>query len=108
MFKADIIFSSASKRMYDICSLGIPTICICQNERELSHVFANPSNGFINMGLGAHVERQDILNQFVELVNNYDLRVDMNRKMLSIDLKNGFENMESVIRQEYRKFRLNR
>ena len=26
MFKADIIFSSASKRMYDICSLGVPTI----------------------------------------------------------------------------------
>ena len=108
MFKADIIFSSASKRMYDICSLGIPTICICQNERELSHVFANPSNGFINMGLGAHVERQDIINQFVNLVNDYDLRVDMNRKMLSIDLKNGFENMESVIRREYRRFRLNR
>ena len=108
MFKADIIFSSASKRMYDICSLGVPTICLCQNERELSHVFANESNGFINMGLGADVERQQIVEQFVNLVNDYDLRVAMNKRMLSIDLKNGFENMESVIRKEYRKFRLNR
>ena len=108
MFKADIIFSSASKRMYDICSLGVPTICLCQNERELSHVFANESNGFINMGLGADVERQQIVEQFVNLVNDYDLRVAMNKRMLSIDLKNGFENMESVIRQEYRKFKLNR
>ena len=108
MFKADIIFSSASKRMYDICSLGVPTICLCQNERELSHVFANESNGFINMGLGADVEMQQLIDQFVNLVNDYDLRVAMNKKMLSIDLKNGFENMESVIRQEYRKFKLNR
>ena len=108
MFKADIIFSSASKRMYDICSLGVPTICLCQNERELSHVFANESNGFINMGLGADVEMQQLIEQFVNLVNDYDLRVAMNKRMLSIDLKNGFENMESVIRQEYRKFKLNR
>ena len=108
MFKADIIFSSASKRMYDICSLGVPTICLCQNERELSHVFANESNGFINMGLGADVEMQQLIDQFVNLVNDYDLRVAMNKKMLSIDLKNGFENMEAVIRQEYRKFKLNR
>ena len=108
MFKADIIFSSASKRMYDICSLGVPTICLCQNERELSHVFANESNGFINMGLGADVEMQQLIDQFVNLVNDYDLRVAMNKRMLSIDLKNGFENMEAVIRQEYRKFKLNR
>lgn len=108
MFKADIIFSSASKRMYDICSLGVPTICLCQNERELSHVFANESNGFINMGLGADVEMQQLIDQFVNLVNDYELRVAMNKKMLSIDLKNGFENMEAVIRQEYRKFKLNR
>ena len=108
MFKADIIFSSASKRMYDICSLGVPTICLCQNERELSHVFANESNGFINMGLGVDVEMQQLIDQFVNLVNDYDLRVAMNKRMLSIDLKNGFENMESVIRQEYRKFKLNR
>ena len=108
MFKADIIFSSASKRMYDICSLGVPTICLCQNERELSHVFANESNGFINMGLGVDVEMHQLIDQFVNLVNDYDLRVAMNKRMLSIDLKNGFENMESVIRQEYRKFKLNR
>ena len=108
MFKADIIFSSASKRMYDICSLGVPTICLCQNERELSHVFANESNGFINMGLGVDVEMQQLIDQFVNLVNDYDLRVAMNKRMLSIDLKNGFENMEAVIRQEYRKFKLNR
>ena len=108
MFKADVIFTAADKTMYEACSMGIPTICLCQNDREKSHAFANRNNGFINMGLGADVEKQDIVNQFVEVVNNYDLRLEMNRKMLSIDLKNGFENIWPIIQEEYRKFELNR
>lgn len=108
MFKADIIFTSAGRTMYEVCSLGVPTICLCQNERELTHVFANETNGFINMGLGENVERQEIIDQFVNLVNNYELRMEMNQKMLSIDLKNGFENVWAIIREEYRKFELKR
>ena len=106
MFKADIIFTSAGRTMYEICSLGVPTICLCQNERELTHVFANETNGFINMGLGTDVGRQEIIDQFVKLVNNYELRLEMNHKMLSVDLKDGFENIWAIIREEYRKFEL--
>lgn len=108
MFKADVIFTSAGRTMYEICSLGVPTICLCQNERELSHVFANESNGFINMGLGERLDKQEIITTFVNLVNDYDLRVEMNNKMLNIDLKDGFENIWSIIREEYRKFELGR
>ena len=108
MFQADIIFTSAGRTMYEVCSLGVPTICLCQNEREVSHVFANEANGFINMGLGIDVGRQEIVDAFINLVNNYDLRIEMNRKMLDIDLKDGFENIWSIIREEYRKFELKR
>ncbi|MBQ6512771.1 cytidylyltransferase domain-containing protein [Methanobrevibacter sp.] len=107
MFKADIIFTSAGRTMYEICSLGVPTICLCQNERELTHVFGTNANGFINMGLGINVDDSEIMNQFIELVNDYDKRIDMNEKMLSIDLKNGFENIWVIIKEEYRKFELN-
>jgi spore coat polysaccharide biosynthesis predicted glycosyltransferase SpsG/CMP-N-acetylneuraminic acid synthetase len=108
MFKADVIFTSAGRTMYEVCSLGVPTICLCQNDRELTHVFANESNGFINMGLGEAVEKQAIIDEFINLVNNYDLRIEMNQKMLAIDLKDGFENIWSIIREEYRKFVLKR
>ena len=108
MFKADVVFTSAGKTMYEICSLGVPTICLCKDEREVTHVFANESNGFINMGLGEAVERQEIIETFIKVVNDYELRVEMNKKMLAIDLKNGFENVWSVISEEYRKFLLKR
>lgn len=104
MFKADIIFTSSGRTMYEVCSLGVPTICLCQNERELTHVFANSRNGFINLGLGVDVGRQEIIDEFINLVNNYDLRREMNEKMLATDLKDGFENVWSIVREEYRKF----
>ncbi len=108
MFKADIVFTSAGRTMYETCSLGVPTICLCQDDREVTHVFANKSNGIINMGLGVAVEQQDIVNEFVNLVQDYDLRIEMNKRMLSVDLKDGFDNIWSIIREEYRKFTLKR
>ena len=108
MFNADIIFTSAGRTMYEICSVGVPTICLCQNERELTHVFGKESNGFINMGLGSEIEKQQIIDEFINLVNNPELRIEMSKKMLAIDLKNGFENIWSIVREEYRKFELNR
>ena len=59
------------------------------------------------MGLGVNVDDIDIINQFVELVNDYDKRIEMNQKMLAVDLKNGFESIWAVIKEEYRKFELN-
>ena len=88
--------------------MGIPTICLCQDERETTHVFVNPYNGFINMGLGESVEMQEIVEQFVNLVNDYELRIEMNKKMLSLDLRNGFENIWPIIQEKYREFLLNK
>ena len=108
MFKADIIFSSANKSIYEICSLGVPTICLCQDNREESHAFVTRNNGFINLGLGEAVEKQEITDQFIALVNDYELRLDLHEKMLSIDLRYGFENITSVVEEEYRKFEFNK
>ena len=108
MFKADIIITSASKTMYDACSLAVPTICVCQDELEKTHVFANASNGIINMGLGEELTKQEIVAQFVALVNNPEIRIEMNNKMKRIDLKHGFENIESVIQEKYVEFEMNK
>ena len=108
VFSADIIFTSANKSMYEACSLGVPTICICQNEREKSHVFANANNGFVNMGLGSELTKQDIIDKFDEVISDYDFRLKMHNRMLRIDLKHGFENVKSVVAAEYREFRLNK
>lgn len=108
IFKADLIFTSPNKSMYEICSMGVPTICLCKDDRDVSHVFANSNNGFINLGRGDALERQDVVEEFASVVNDFDLRMDLHNKMMSIDLKNGFENILAVIEEEYRKFEFNK
>ena len=108
MFKADIIFTSANKSIYEICSIGIPTICLCNDVREETRSFVSQNNGFINLGLGEVVEKQDIIDEFINLVNDYELRRQLHERMLSIDLRYGFENITSVVEEEYRKFEFNK
>lgn len=101
MLRADIVFSSAGRKMYEICSVGTPCICICQNGREQTHAFGSPKNGFINMGLAEFLSNEDITNQFKSLWQDFELRQTMNAMMKSIDLKHGFENIWSVVEQKY-------
>ena len=101
MLKADIVFSSAGRKMYEICSVGTPCICICQNGREQRHSFGSPKNGFINMGLAETLSNEDITNQFKIVWQDFELRQTMSAMMKSIDLKHGFENIWSVVEQKY-------
>lgn len=101
MLRADIVFSSAGRNMYEICSVGTPCICICQNGREQTHAFGSPKNGFINMGLAEFLSNEDITNQFKILWQDFELRQTMNAMMKSIDLKHGFENIWFVVEQKY-------
>lgn len=103
MVKADIIFTSGSGTMYEACSLGVPSIVLCDNERDLNNAFGNFENGFINLGLGTEVSEEDIINNFNELKDNFELRDEINRKMLAVDLKHGFENVWSKIKVNFLK-----
>ena len=71
-------------------------------------MICSDKTGFVNMGLGENIEHEEIANQFVDLVNDYARRLEMHKRMLSVDLKNGPDNIWAVIKEEYRKFKLRR
>jgi CMP-N-acetylneuraminic acid synthetase/spore coat polysaccharide biosynthesis predicted glycosyltransferase SpsG len=99
MLKADIIFSSAGRTVYEIASIGTPAIIMAQNERELTHFFASAEYGFINLGLGHNVTNEEILNVFSDLVNSFETRKYMNELMKKIDLKKGRENVLNLVKK---------
>ena len=105
MHSADLIFTSAGRTMYEIASLGVPCICLCQNERELSHIFGNAEHGFINLGLGSEVSKEEIRETFENAIEDYQLRCEMNRRMGEVDLKHGFDNIKRLIRNEYKNWK---
>ena len=107
MLKADIAFTSAGRTMYEICSIGTPCICICQNGREQTHSFGSSKNGFINMGLGETLSSEDVKKQFEIVWGDFELRKNMSNLMKNIDLKHGFENMWAIVEEAYRDYEFN-
>ena len=105
MHNADLIFTSAGRTMYEIASLGVPCICLCQNERELTHIFGNTEHGFINLGLGSEVSEEEILKTFENTIDDYQLRKEMNKRMSEVDLKHGFDNIKRLIKQSYKEWK---
>ncbi|RUA24590.1 MAG: acylneuraminate cytidylyltransferase [Bacteroidetes bacterium] len=96
-YNADIIFTSAGRTVYEIACIGTPTIVIPQNKREMTHLFANKDTGFINLGLGKNIDNDTILSTLKYLIGDDILRQEMNKKMLSYNLKEGKKKTLSLI-----------
>lgn len=99
MFQAGIAFSSAGRTVYELALLGTPSIIMGQNEREMTHLFANENNGFVHLGLGENVDNEFIQQTFVKLYNDQHLRQEMNQKMLKNNIKEGKKNVLKLIRE---------
>ena len=105
MYDADLIFTSAGRTVYEIASIGVPTIVLAQNDRELLHTFANKKNGFLSLGLGYKVSNEKIKKLITLLINDFDLRKELSRLMLKQNLKSGTHNVINVIFNNYENFR---
>jgi CMP-N-acetylneuraminic acid synthetase/spore coat polysaccharide biosynthesis predicted glycosyltransferase SpsG len=82
MEDADIALSSAGRTITELSSLGIPTICMAQNAKELTHTHTTPTNGVLMLGLGALVSTETLAAHLTELINNDDLRFKLHTRAL--------------------------
>lgn len=105
MYDADLIFTSAGRTVYEIASIGVPTIVLAQNDRELLHTFADKKNGFLNLGLGYKVSNEKIKKLITLLINDYDFRKKLSCLMLNQNLKSGIDNVIDLIFKTYENFR---
>ncbi|MFX1409543.1 MAG: PseG/SpsG family protein [Promethearchaeota archaeon] len=104
MYEADIAFTSAGRTVYELASIGTPTIVLAQNEREMLHTFANEKNGIINLGLGYNCSDEEIKDVLVMLIKNFKLRKRLHNLMLRNNLKSGIQNVINLIFRQYEKF----
>lgn len=82
MEDADIALSSAGRTITELSSLGIPTICMAQNAKELTHTHTTTTNGVLMLGLGALVSTETLAAHLSELINNEDLRFKLHTRAL--------------------------
>ena len=97
MMENDIVFCSAGRTIYELASIGIPSIVITHNERENSHLFATQEYGFINLGLSKNLNNKEIYKPFLSLVDDYKLRKHISNIMLENNLKEGKQRVIKLI-----------
>jgi len=68
-------------------SIGVPTICLAQNQKELTHTHATKSNGVINLGLGSLISKADLAAAIAGLIKDSALRAELNAAALAATAK---------------------
>lgn len=58
MSSADFAFTSAGRTIVELASLGVPSMCMAQNEKEMTHTHATPELGVRMLGLAIEVSDQ--------------------------------------------------
>ena len=97
MKHADLAVSSQGRTVYELACMGIPSIILAQNEREMTHTFATMKNGFINLGLGKNVSIEAVINTLNWLINTPNIRMNMRDLMLKHDFRNSEKRLRDII-----------
>ncbi|PFA66939.1 acylneuraminate cytidylyltransferase [Bacillus sp. AFS015802] len=100
MREADLAFTSQGRTVFELASLGVPSIVLAQNKREQLHTFAQMQNGFMNLGLGLDVTKETIEHTFKWLAETPQIRLEMRELMLKHDFKKGINRVIDIILEE--------
>ncbi|HAG70481.1 MAG TPA: N-acylneuraminate cytidylyltransferase [Lachnospiraceae bacterium] len=97
MNRMDLAVTSQGRTVYELASMGVPSVVLAQNEREAEHVFAGIQNGFINLGLGRDTDEETIVQTLRWLINTPNVRKEMRNIELSREFSKGHERVISLI-----------
>lgn len=81
MKKADLALTSAGRTVTELMTVGVPTITMCQNIREMMHNHASSTFGVVNLGLGSSITVEVLAEHIKLYMDNYTLRRDMHLRM---------------------------
>jgi CMP-N-acetylneuraminic acid synthetase/spore coat polysaccharide biosynthesis predicted glycosyltransferase SpsG len=105
MKRADVCFTSCGRTIYELASLGVPTICMAQNEREETHTFARLEKGINYIGRGWEVTEEKILDAFKEVASSRITRQMMHEVMKKHDLGSGSLRVLRTIEEQYNRWK---
>jgi CMP-N-acetylneuraminic acid synthetase/spore coat polysaccharide biosynthesis predicted glycosyltransferase SpsG len=77
MAAADLALSSAGRTLTELATIGVPTICMAQNSKELGHSHAGPEFGVEMLGLGASVADARLELAIRELIDSAERRAEL-------------------------------
>ncbi len=87
MLQADLAISSAGRTVTELMCLGVPTLVLCQNAKEVLHSHASPAFGVMNLGLGSLVTATTLQDTLLLLLGQPELRRSMHARALAATRK---------------------
>ena len=83
MKEADLALTSAGRTVTELMTVGVPTITMCQNNREMRHNHASSTFGIVNLGFGSSISPDVLAEHITIFMEDVSLRKDMYSRMLS-------------------------
>ena len=97
MGQMDLAVTSQGRTVYELASMGVPSVVLAQNEREAEHVFAGIQNGFINLGIGKETDEATIISTIRWLIQTPNVRREMRNLELSREFSKGHQRVLHLI-----------
>ena len=95
MHDADLLITSGGRTVFEAAAVGIPTVVMCQNMRELSHTHLGVGN--INLGDGRLVDDERLRHTVDRVLGDYRMRLDLSdTARRSID-RHGADRVRRII-----------
>jgi spore coat polysaccharide biosynthesis predicted glycosyltransferase SpsG/CTP:molybdopterin cytidylyltransferase MocA len=91
MKEADLALTSAGRTVTELMTIGVPTITMCQNNREMRHNHASSTFGIVNLGFGESISSEVLADHIKMFINDVSLRRDMYARM-----RNAVKNRSNV------------
>lgn len=74
MYEADMALSSAGRTITELVDTMVPTVCLCQNAKEVMHTHANEKYGVLNLGLGKELKVEELAKELNQFISDKDKR----------------------------------
>lgn len=94
---ADLAITAQGRTIYELARMGVPSIVLAQNKRELEHEFAGMANGYINLGLGEKSSDNAIYSTIEWLISTPSVRKQMHDLLLKKDFRKGQDKVIKLI-----------
>lgn len=98
MLRADIAISAGGSTLYELCACGTPTLAFIMAENQKSIVETLDNLGYIiSLGIYNQVTRTSLIDRLNELYADFDLRVQLSKRMQSLIDAKGVERIVKEI-----------
>lgn len=102
MRRADLVVTSGGRTVGEAAAVGVPTIVLAQNARELTHRHLGWDFGNVNLGLGELVGAGDLASTVRSVLRDLNLRCDlMERSRRYVDGR-GAERIANLVEEMMR------